>query len=336
VRFRDTSVEFDQATLLAVIYQTLAASEHGAIPGILEAIATYPEEYFWQSFDPDEMPNEEAQQIAVGAYFTIACNDGINWGQSNEVATSDLDVNAGHLWEFPPCQDWPVFPVTAVGRDRVSSSVPTLILAGELDPLTPREYALVAAATLSRAHVFVLPMVGHGVLWTQPCASTIVEAFLDQPTARPHVTCPSTSFDAARSLQIRAAYVAQQGKLADAGRMLEQLLAYQEARSAGHFNLARTLSLLGAVYHEQQRLTLAATTLERALAIIGKAYSLDSVEAGDAAGHLADVYYDLRRWEEARTMYRRALRALEDKDEGDGARAVQYKRREQELETRRT
>ena len=68
-------------------------------------------------------------------------------------------------------------------RTAVQSDVPTLILVGEFDPVTPPEWADVAAEGLSHASVFVFPAVGHGVLDSHVCASDLVRAFLDRPQA---------------------------------------------------------------------------------------------------------------------------------------------------------
>jgi tetratricopeptide (TPR) repeat protein len=266
--------------------------------------------------------------------MSIACNDGVEGAhviadrdREADLAAGDLDLAAGM-----PCRDWPTFPADVAGRAPVWSDVPTLILAGELDPLTPPENARIAAATLARAQVFVLPMVGHGVLWTEPCAAKIVQAFLQEPARRPDVTCPPPPFDASGSLKVRAGRLALQHQLADAAKVLEQLLAAQEMRDPGSGEVAATLALLGAVYHEERRLAPAASAIEKALAILGKAHGLNSVEAGKAAGELADVYYDQARWAEALTMYRRALRALEH-ERADPKRA-RYERRERRLSTR--
>jgi pimeloyl-ACP methyl ester carboxylesterase len=59
--------------------------------------------------------------------------------------------------------------------------VPTLLLAGEFDPVTPPEWAERAAETLPAGHLFVFPAIGHGVLDSHLCAADLVRAFLAQP-----------------------------------------------------------------------------------------------------------------------------------------------------------
>ena len=71
----------------------------------------------------------------------------------------------------------------------VTSAIPTLILSGEYDPITPPAASLRAAQTLRDSYRFVFPGTGHGVYQTGPCPDRIVGAFEDDPTHRPDATC---------------------------------------------------------------------------------------------------------------------------------------------------
>ncbi len=74
-------------------------------------------------------------------------------------------------------------------RDAVESEVPTLILAGGLDPATTVEQAEMAVATLPVSHLFVFPAYGHVQLRSNPCAWEILYEFLSNPTVRPNPAC---------------------------------------------------------------------------------------------------------------------------------------------------
>ena len=69
------------------------------------------------------------------------------------------------------------------------SDLPTLLLAGSLDPITPPHWAEEAAETLPNSWVFELPAVGHGAMDSHLCGSDIVLAFLDDPTEEPDSSC---------------------------------------------------------------------------------------------------------------------------------------------------
>ena len=60
------------------------------------------------------------------------------------------------------------------------ASIPTLMIAGEFDPLTPPRWAKQAAKTLSRSHVVIVPYGRHVETnnWSgDGCAMAIADAF---------------------------------------------------------------------------------------------------------------------------------------------------------------
>jgi pimeloyl-ACP methyl ester carboxylesterase len=94
------------------------------------------------------------------------------------------------------CQFWRVKPVPAIQKEPVRSTIPTLILQGEYDPLTAPANGMLAAQTLSRSYFFLLPGVGH--LIHSPistCPDTIPEAFWDHPTEKPDASCINNMFE---------------------------------------------------------------------------------------------------------------------------------------------
>ena len=83
------------------------------------------------------------------------------------------------------CGDWPA-PVRAVAPPPpLPTTVPTLILSGELDLRTPLENARRLAPELGGARVLVEPGVGHDVLGARPggCVDRAVAAFLARRAA---------------------------------------------------------------------------------------------------------------------------------------------------------
>jgi pimeloyl-ACP methyl ester carboxylesterase len=79
-----------------------------------------------------------------------------------------------------------------VQKEPVTSSIPTLIMEGEYDPVTPPSNGMLAAQTLSRSFFFLFPGVTHGVKSSNPCPGTIEQAFLNDPTVRPDASCISS------------------------------------------------------------------------------------------------------------------------------------------------
>jgi pimeloyl-ACP methyl ester carboxylesterase len=71
-----------------------------------------------------------------------------------------------------------------------NTSVPTLVLAGRLDPATPVAFSRIAAERLGPSARFVLiPAVGHAVAPQSPCGLHIVTHFLDDPSAPLDASC---------------------------------------------------------------------------------------------------------------------------------------------------
>lgn len=71
------------------------------------------------------------------------------------------------------------------------SAIPTLLLSGTFDAVTPPGTAVTAAETLSRATVLAFAGVGHAVVQSSPCAAEVFASFLDDPGA-PGVACVGT------------------------------------------------------------------------------------------------------------------------------------------------
>jgi pimeloyl-ACP methyl ester carboxylesterase len=93
--------------------------------------------------------------------------------------------------DFPrACASWRMRPVDPVFRIPVTSAIPTLLLAGQYDPITSLADARRVARTLGHATVVLFPGSGHGVaLSGSGCPVSIMMAFYDRPTARPDTTC---------------------------------------------------------------------------------------------------------------------------------------------------
>ncbi|MBI2759942.1 MAG: alpha/beta fold hydrolase [Chloroflexi bacterium] len=90
---------------------------------------------------------------------------------------------------FAICARWGAEPASPAENRPVSSDLPTLVLSGEYDPITPPAYAEAAIKTLTNAHLFRFPGAGHGVLLSDLCPLTILQVFLKNPATRPAATC---------------------------------------------------------------------------------------------------------------------------------------------------
>lgn len=76
-----------------------------------------------------------------------------------------------------------------------NSQIPTLVLNGSDDPVTPAPYGEAVASNLTTAYVFTFPGVGHGALFAPPgmpaaaCVTQIAADFLANPKQAPDSRC---------------------------------------------------------------------------------------------------------------------------------------------------
>ena len=96
------------------------------------------------------------------------------------------------------CEEWGGPGVPETENQAVTSSIPTLLLAGEFDWNTPPTWAEWTAQTLSNSTVLEFPGTGQIVYLSGTssiCAHEVVNAFLETPAARPDTSCSSKPID---------------------------------------------------------------------------------------------------------------------------------------------
>lgn len=98
-----------------------------------------------------------------------------------------FDIDAFVTWEI--CRDWDMPEPNPIENQSVLSDIPTLLLSGALDPVTPPVWADAAAETLDNHFSFVVPGGGHGVSFSYECAQEMLIAFLDDPSTEPDSSC---------------------------------------------------------------------------------------------------------------------------------------------------
>jgi len=123
-------------------------------------------------------------QLALGMQNSVICSE--DWPliaargfdraplQRTYLGTDQLDA----LEKI--CAIWPRGPVSPKLHAPLKSDVPTLLLSGEADPVTPPAAAARVARLLSRSRHLVLAGEGHGQLATG-CMPRLMAAFLDRP-----------------------------------------------------------------------------------------------------------------------------------------------------------
>ena len=86
------------------------------------------------------------------------------------------------------CADWNLPPADPRENEAVSSPIPTLLLAGELDPRAPPAFAERALPHLTHGALVQVPGAAHHTL-DDGCVSELVAAFLADPAQPPDASC---------------------------------------------------------------------------------------------------------------------------------------------------
>ena len=152
------------------------------------------------------------QDIDYRDYFTegldlsIECAEEVpfnDFPRLGEALAADPLLKHFHLADGlrPECATWAVPALSDIENQAVASGIPTLILNGGYDPVTPLTYGEAAAAALTTRYLYSFPAMGHGALWASTddeCPASIAEQFLTDPAAEPDASCieqmPPTDF----------------------------------------------------------------------------------------------------------------------------------------------
>jgi pimeloyl-ACP methyl ester carboxylesterase len=91
--------------------------------------------------------------------------------------------------QFMVCDLNSLEPADDIENEDISSDIPTLVLAGDYDPITPLSDAQLAAETLSYSYYFEFPGHGHGITDSSDCGRSVIDQFLADPTIEPDGSC---------------------------------------------------------------------------------------------------------------------------------------------------
>ncbi|WP_194756331.1 alpha/beta hydrolase [Aliidiomarina indica] len=123
------------------------------------------------------------QPLYIGLLLSVLCQEDIPRADE-ELLARDRDniFMGGQLTEdfISMCGGWPVQAGDPRWAEPVVSDVPSLLLSGAQDPVTPPVWAELAAETLSNSQHLVAEHGGHTIV-SHTCANRLVASFLDNP-----------------------------------------------------------------------------------------------------------------------------------------------------------
>jgi pimeloyl-ACP methyl ester carboxylesterase len=132
--------------------------------------------------------------FSEGKYFSVECNEEIPFNDRERVEKDAAQHRrfagfAYQLEEMAVCAHWANGPADPNLKAPIKSAIPTLVLSGQVDPITPTEFAEVTVSRLDRGQMMTVLGRGHSLLTTSECAAETAAAFLKKPTAEVKDKC---------------------------------------------------------------------------------------------------------------------------------------------------
>ena len=138
----------------------------------------------------------DPHRMRRGLNLSIQCNEAVGRTtqamlDADRAAHPELDIWRGSENRLAHCNAWHQHRAGDDFSEPVSSEVPTLLFAGEVDPISPPSFARLANETLVNGLVVEIPGEGHSVAPTSECATDIILRFIADPSSPLDTTCLS-------------------------------------------------------------------------------------------------------------------------------------------------
>jgi pimeloyl-ACP methyl ester carboxylesterase len=125
------------------------------------------------------------ERLAAGFFLSVTCAEDIPY------LPADADAKAAGTFGGPyrlqqqraACREWPRGSVSADHRRPTLSAVPTLLLSGELDPVTPPSGGEEVARGLANGRHVVIRNNGHPIGNAEHCIGQMIGEFLNRGSA---------------------------------------------------------------------------------------------------------------------------------------------------------
>ena len=134
-------------------------------------IDLFPKENFFDDF------------LAEGFYLCVTCTEDVPFIKSSEISLETRQTFMGSYriqQQLQACANWTKGTLPSIFLQPVTSNVPTLIISGSFDPVTPTAWAKEIAATLPNSTLVVIPYMSHlfDGLSNEECFDNIVADFI--------------------------------------------------------------------------------------------------------------------------------------------------------------
>lgn len=140
-----------------------------------------------------------ADFISAGMQYSVQCNEENLFATAAEVtAAAAAQPELEAIFRHSPniganaitiCEAWGAGMANPLENEPVISDIPTLVLAGEYDPITPPEWGQIVSQNLENAYYYEFPGYGHGVTLSGACGVAVMQSFLADPQSEPDASC---------------------------------------------------------------------------------------------------------------------------------------------------
>lgn len=142
-------------------------------------------------------PIDQSLFFSLPLHNSVWCSEELTIGSPEELERRAAGTSAivrsmalaGPRAEYETCAVWPVPEAPRSLYAAFTTDIPTYLISGALDPVTPPAFAERALRYLSNGQLTTVAAAGHLASENSPCAPALVERFLDAPYERVDDSC---------------------------------------------------------------------------------------------------------------------------------------------------
>lgn len=138
--------------------------------------------------------------VSLGQQLAVQCNEEVAFAEPADLvnASREYPLLEGFYRSAPTlgpqilalCASWGGADAPEpIENEPVVSDIPTLIMTGSIDPITPPRWGEAIAENLANATFYEFPYTGHGVVPSRDCGAAMAQQFLGDPTAEVDASC---------------------------------------------------------------------------------------------------------------------------------------------------
>ena len=175
----------------SALYQSLYMDVHELVPLIIDRAEQGDYTYLVSILLPLGLFDNTS---ANGMWMTVACADrgdtdlrSVDYSRINRRLADAERKGAAEALQV--CRVWNIETLPRESLAPLQSDLPTLLLSGDYDPITPPVYAEQLQRTLPNGRHVVFRLGSHGQAMTTPCASEVIDRFIENPAENPESPC---------------------------------------------------------------------------------------------------------------------------------------------------